>query len=63
MTREQHDRGVHPLALALGFLLGCLGLAAGAAEAGEPIRIGASMSNTGTYAKLGRYMQEAYLLW
>jgi branched-chain amino acid transport system substrate-binding protein len=63
MIRERRERGVRLAALVLGCAWAFLGLAAGWAAAGEPIRIGASMSNTGTYAKLGQYMQEGYLLW
>lgn len=29
----------------------------------QPIRIGASASTSGTYAKIGRYMEEGYRLW
>jgi branched-chain amino acid transport system substrate-binding protein len=46
-------------AVALVFLGGLIG----AARAQQPIRIGASVSTSGTYAKIGRYMQEGYLLW
>lgn len=52
------------------FLRSCVLLAValfvGAAEvalAAEPIRIGASVSSSGTYAKIGRYMEEGYRLW
>ena len=31
--------------------------------AGEPLKIGASISTTGTYSKPGKYTQEGYLLW
>jgi branched-chain amino acid transport system substrate-binding protein len=48
---------------ATGCVLAWLALSAGAAGAGEPIRIGASISTTGTYAKIGRYMEEGYRLW
>ena len=50
-------------AVDLGFALALLGLAAAPASGAEPIRIGASVSTTGTYARLGQYMQEGYLLW
>ncbi len=64
MTRVQFERGVRRgAAVALGLALGLLGPAAGPARAAEPIRIGASISTTGTYAKIGKYMQEGYLLW
>ncbi|MEK7879273.1 MAG: ABC transporter substrate-binding protein, partial [candidate division NC10 bacterium] len=33
------------------------------AGAQQPIRIGASASTSGTYAKIGRYMEEGYRLW
>lgn len=36
---------------------------AAAAPTGEPIRIGASVSTTGTNGRTGLYQQEAYLLW
>ena len=39
-----------------------VGLGAGAAWAQEPLRIGASISLSGTYAKPGKYTQEGYLL-
>ena len=63
MMREGHGRGARLAAPALAIAVGFLGPAAGRAAPGEPIRIGASISTTGTYAKLGQYMQEGYLLW
>jgi branched-chain amino acid transport system substrate-binding protein len=36
---------------------------AAAAPTGDPIRIGASVSTTGTNGRTGLYQQEAYLLW
>jgi branched-chain amino acid transport system substrate-binding protein len=33
------------------------------AGAQQPLRIGASASTSGTYAKIGRYMEEGYRLW
>jgi len=36
---------------------------AGPAGAAEPLKIGASISSTGTYSKPGKYTQEGYLLW
>jgi branched-chain amino acid transport system substrate-binding protein len=46
-----------PLAVALAAVLAAL-----PATAQAPIRIGASLSLTGTYAKLGKYQQEGYQL-
>lgn len=46
--------------VALAFLVGAW---AAPAVAGEPLKIGASISTTGTYSKPGRYLQEGYLLW
>src|SRR5213078_454841 len=49
---------------ALGALITAMGVVAGSlpAEAQGPIRIGASLSLTGTYAKLGRNQHEGYKL-
>src|SRR5881296_187771 len=49
---------------ALGALITAMGVVAGGlpAEAQGPIRIGASLSLTGTYAKLGRNQHEGYKL-
>src|SRR5881409_4367264 len=49
---------------ALGALITAMGVVAGGlpAEAQGPIRIGASLSLTGTYAKLGRNQHEGYQL-
>src|SRR5207244_4992409 len=49
---------------ALGALITAMGVVAGglAAEAQRPIRIGASLSLTGTYAKLGRNQHDGYKL-
>src|SRR5437762_12591244 len=49
---------------ALGALIAAMGVVAGGlpAEAQGPIRIGASLSLTGTYAKLGRNQHEGYKL-
>ncbi|MGH7331570.1 MAG: amino acid ABC transporter substrate-binding protein [Candidatus Rokuibacteriota bacterium] len=48
---------------ALGALLACAVLAVGVAvEAQGPIRVGASLSLTGTYAKLGKNQHEGYQL-
>jgi branched-chain amino acid transport system substrate-binding protein len=40
-----------------------VGVWAAPAAAGEPLRIGASISTTGTYSKPGNYQREGYLLW
>ncbi len=64
MTRIRHVAGEKRAAVwAVGLVLGLLCLGAGPGLAAEPIRIGASISTTGTYAKIGKYMQEGYLLW
>ena len=63
MRRMRREGARSCPAVALGLALAWLGGPAGPAAAGEPIRIGASISTTGTYAKIGRYMQEGYLLW
>jgi len=47
------------LALAIAVLAG----APWPVWAQQPIRIGASASTSGTYAKIGRYMEEGYRLW
>jgi branched-chain amino acid transport system substrate-binding protein len=50
--------GAAILALAVGTAIW-----AAPAAAGEPLKIGASISSTGTYSKPGKYTQEGYLLW
>ena len=62
-TNRRMQGGVWRAAKTLGLALALLGFGTWSSQAAEPIRIGASISNTGTYAKIGRYMQEAYLLW
>ncbi len=49
-----------PAALAVAFALAVGGVVVAAAQG--PIRIGASLSRTGTYAKLGKNQQEGYQL-
>ena len=44
-------------------VLGLLGLTACEAEKKKPIKIGYSMSLTGKYAKTGKYLQEAFVMW
>ena len=48
--------------LALGAALAALAIVSLPAAAQGPIRIGASLSLTGTYAKLGKYQHEGYQL-
>jgi len=62
-TNRRMQGSVWRAAKTLGLALALLGFGTWSSQAAEPIRIGASISNTGTYAKIGRYMQEAYLLW
>src|SRR5699024_5867131 len=55
-------------ALGAGLALGkgrtfAQGTPVGEAPSGDPIRIGASVSTTGTNGRTGLYQQEAYLLW
>ncbi len=64
MRRIRHAGSGRPAVTgAVGLALVLLALVAGPVLAAEPIRIGASISTTGTYARIGKYMQEGYLLW
>ncbi len=56
MMRDRDGAGVGHAAGCLAVALALLLLGAQPALSAEPIRIGASISTTGTYAKLGRYM-------
>lgn len=44
-------------------VLGLLGLVACEAEKKNPIKIGYSLALTGKYAKMGKYQQEAFVMW